>query len=83
LKTASRELAKHKLDLVGVQEVRWDKGSTEPTDKYTFLYGILRGCWCDIIVLNVHAPVEDKYDDTKDSLYEEIQYVFDQFPSTT
>jgi hypothetical protein len=25
----------------------------------------LRGRWCDIIVLNVHAPTEDKCDDTK------------------
>jgi exonuclease III len=29
-KTVSGELAKYKLDLVGVQEVRWDKGGTEP-----------------------------------------------------
>jgi exonuclease III len=29
LKTVARELAKYKLDLVGVQEVRWDKGGTE------------------------------------------------------
>jgi hypothetical protein len=27
-------------------------------------YVILRGHWCDIIVLNVHAPTEDKIDDT-------------------
>jgi hypothetical protein len=26
----SGELAKYKLDLVGVQEVRWYKGGTEP-----------------------------------------------------
>ena len=26
LKAAARELAKCKLDVVGVQEVRWDKG---------------------------------------------------------
>jgi hypothetical protein len=36
LKTVSRKFAKSKLDLVGVQEVRWDKGSTEPADDYTF-----------------------------------------------
>jgi hypothetical protein len=29
-------------------------------------YITLRGCWYDIIVLNVHAPTEDKCDDTKD-----------------
>jgi hypothetical protein len=29
LKTVARELGKYKLDLVGVQEVRWDKGGTE------------------------------------------------------
>jgi hypothetical protein len=27
LKTVSGELGKYKLDLVGVQEVRWDKGA--------------------------------------------------------
>jgi hypothetical protein len=30
-------------------------------------YIILRSCWCDIIVPNVHALSEDKCDDTKDS----------------
>jgi hypothetical protein len=28
------------------------------------LYIILRGCWCDIIVLNIHVPTEDKIDHT-------------------
>jgi exonuclease III len=27
LKTVARELVKYKLDLVGVQEVRWEKGA--------------------------------------------------------
>jgi exonuclease III len=35
LKTVARELGKYKLDLVGVQEVRWDKGGTERA----FFYG--------------------------------------------
>jgi hypothetical protein len=43
-------------------------------------YITLRGRWCDIIVLNVHAPTEDKRDDIKDRLYEELEGVFDQFP---
>jgi hypothetical protein len=43
-------------------------------------YIILRGHWCDIIVLNVHAPMEDKIDDMKDSFYEELDHVFDKFP---
>jgi hypothetical protein len=30
-------------------------------------YIILRGRWCHIIVLNVHAPTEDKIDDVKDN----------------
>jgi hypothetical protein len=33
---------------------------------------ILRGRWCNIIVLNVHATNEDKGDDVKDSFYEEL-----------
>jgi hypothetical protein len=40
----------------------------------------LRGYWCDVIVMNVHAPSEDKSDDTKDSFYEELEHVFNQFP---
>jgi hypothetical protein len=43
-------------------------------------YITLKGHWCDIIVLNVHAPTEDKDDDMKDSFYEELEQVFDQFP---
>jgi hypothetical protein len=43
-------------------------------------YIILRGRWCDIIVLNVHAPTEDKIDDIKDRFYEELEYVFGKFP---
>jgi hypothetical protein len=95
---------------VGVQEVRWEGGDTEPVGEYTFFYGkgneirelgtcffvhkriisavkriecvsdrmsyiILRGRWCHIIVLNVHAPTEDKTDDVKDSFYEEFEHL--------
>jgi hypothetical protein len=35
----SRRRKKKKFDLVGVQEVRWDKGGTEPAGDYTFFYG--------------------------------------------
>jgi hypothetical protein len=43
-------------------------------------YIILRGCWCSIVVLNVNAPCEDTIDNIKDSFYEELRHVFDQFP---
>jgi exonuclease III len=115
LKTVARELGKYKLDLVGVQEVRQDKGGTERAENYTLFYGagnedhqlgigffvhkriisavrrvefvsdrmsyiILRGRWCNIIVVNAHAPCEDTSNDIKDSFYEELGRVFDQFP---
>ena len=95
----ARELARYKLDLVGVQEVRWEKEGTVKAGDYSFFYGkgneshqlgtgffvhhrivsavefvsdrvsyiFLRGRWCNTIVLNVHAPGEDKSNDSKDS----------------
>jgi endonuclease/exonuclease/phosphatase family metal-dependent hydrolase len=113
--TMARELAKYKLDLVGVQEVRWNKEGTVRAGEYTFSmakgrkivnweqvffvhqrivsainrvefvsdrmsYMVLGGCWCKIIVLTVHAPTEEKGDDSKDSFYEELEGVFYHFP---
>ncbi|PNF24856.1 hypothetical protein B7P43_G12920 [Cryptotermes secundus] len=115
LRTVVEEILKYKLDLGGVQEVRWDGGGIAPAEGYTFFSGkgnenhelgtgffvhmrivsaakkvefisdrisyiILKGHWCDIIVMNVHAPTEDKIDDIKDRFYEELEHVFDKFP---
>jgi len=38
LKEAARELARYKLDVVGVQEVGWDKGGTVRAGDYDFFY---------------------------------------------
>ena len=43
-------------------------------------YIVLRGRWLNIIVVNVLAPSEEKSDTGKDSFYEELEQVFDQFP---
>jgi hypothetical protein len=48
------------------------------TDRMSYI--ILRGCWCHINVLNIHAPTEDKTDDVKYSFCEELERVFDKFP---
>jgi hypothetical protein len=39
----------------------------------------VRGHWCNVIVLNVHAPSEKKSDDSKDSFYGELEQVFYHF----
>ena len=39
LKAAARELARYQLDVVGMQEVRWDKGGTVRAGDYNFFYG--------------------------------------------
>jgi hypothetical protein len=37
--TVARELARYKLDLMGVQEVTWAKGGTVRAGDYMFFYG--------------------------------------------
>lgn len=39
LQTMATELTKYRLDLLGVQKVIQDKGSTEGAEEYTFFYG--------------------------------------------
>jgi hypothetical protein len=39
LMTVSRELSRYKLDLVGVQEVRWEVSGTKLGGEYTFFCG--------------------------------------------
>jgi hypothetical protein len=62
----------HKRIISPVKRVEFD------SDRMPFI--ILRGHWCHIIVLNIHAPTEDKTNDVKDSFYEELERVFDKFP---
>ena len=40
----------------------------------------MRDGWCNVILLNVHAPSEEKSDDSKDSFYEELEQVFYHLP---
>ena len=110
----AKEILKYNLDLVGLQEARWDRCGTNPAGKYKIFYGkqkwnhelhtgyfmpkriisavkraefvsdrmlyiILRGRWCDITVLNAHAPTEDKSGDMKASFCEKLEHVFDKF----
>jgi hypothetical protein len=45
-------------------------------------YIILGGRWCNIIILNVHAPCLDKGGDVKDSFYEELDVFLISFLGT-
>jgi hypothetical protein len=113
--TVVGDFARYKLDLMGVQKVRWYKGGTARAGDYTSFCGqgdennlsgtgffvhqrkvsavkranflsdmmsyiVLRGLWCNIIVLNARAPTEEKNDDSKNRFYEEFEQVFDHFP---
>ena len=41
---------------------------------------VLKGCWCNIIVLNVHVTSEEKSDDSKGSFYGKLELVFCHLP---
>jgi hypothetical protein len=62
----------HKIIISAVKKVEF------VSDRMSYI--ILRGRWCNIILLNVHAPTEEKTDVVKDRFYEEIEQVFDKFP---
>jgi hypothetical protein len=64
----------HKRIISAVWRVEFD------SDRMSYI--ILRGYWFHVIVLNVHAPIEDKTDDVKDSFYEELELIFDKPPNT-
>jgi hypothetical protein len=39
LRTVAKDISKYKLEFVGAQKVRWDKGGTEPVGEYTLFCG--------------------------------------------
>jgi hypothetical protein len=39
-------------------------------NRVSYILVVLRGLWCDIIVLNVLAPSRERRDDSKYSFYE-------------
>ena len=43
-------------------------------------YSVPRGCGCNIIVLKMIVPSEEKSNDSKDNFCEELQQDFDHFP---
>jgi hypothetical protein len=38
-RTVAEEISKYRLVLMGVQEIRWDRGGTKPAGEYTFFCG--------------------------------------------
>jgi hypothetical protein len=39
LMTVLKEISRYRLDLVGVQDVRWEGSGSTPAGEYTFFYG--------------------------------------------
>ena len=70
--------------------INWEQGSCTPhnnigsyessvfSDRMSCI--VLRGRWCNIIVLNAHTPSQEKSDDSKNSFCEELKQVFVHFP---
>jgi len=58
----------------------WTKLRMETFQISEMSYIVLRGRWCNIILVNVHAPSEEKSEESKDTFYEELEQVFYHFP---
>jgi hypothetical protein len=54
--TVARELARYKLDIMRVQEVRWVKGGTVRAEELYFVLGMLAIIRCRIFCLPVSYP---------------------------
>jgi len=44
-------------------------------------YIVLKDLWYNITIVNVHAPSQEKSDASKDSFYDELEQIFDNFPT--
>ncbi|PNF30197.1 hypothetical protein B7P43_G08423 [Cryptotermes secundus] len=87
LRAVVEEISEYKIDLLGIQlQVFFvHKRIISAVKSVEFVsnrmsYITLRGRCCDIIVLNVHVPTEDKIDDVKDRIYEKLEHVHTMFP---
>jgi hypothetical protein len=63
----------HKRTISAVKRVEF------VSDRMSYIIRVLRDRWCDNIVLNVHAPTEEKSYGVKDRFYEQAEQVFDKF----
>jgi hypothetical protein len=55
LMTVSRELSRYRLDLVGVQEVRWEGSGTVPAGEYIFFMERVIGTMNWVVCACVHV----------------------------
>jgi hypothetical protein len=65
LRAVAEEISKYKLDLVGVQEVRWDEGGTKPAGGYTFFYGKCSKCFPVMGINDLHPYCQRKLLDSR------------------
>ena len=70
---------KHRFNHVPQNKISRLKNTVSAVKRVEFVsdrmsYIVLRYCWCDIIVLNVQVPSEERSDDSKGFFYHFLKY---------
>ncbi|KAG8237979.1 hypothetical protein J437_LFUL014680 [Ladona fulva] len=79
MKEVAHEMQKYGIDVIGLQEIRWQAQGRVDKKVYTLLYSgpeYRTGRFGTGFIISIHAPMEDKTELEKKEFHEELENLF-------